>query len=191
MVLLVWTMACGRTGGKGTDTQVRAVDLLRTFPDAEKRPAGGAFAVQEHTFGEESRASLIVPANSRLVWTTYLPHRATLELQAAVPDAPGPASIEFRIGISDDRIYNTLAETIVSSSDTAARGWTPVTADLSFYAGRKISLFYRPDEQRWRIIIATRAISGSPAVAYIGEPGIRTDNRGAREYVKRTADALR
>jgi hypothetical protein len=188
LMLLVWTVACGR---KHDDTQVLAIDLLRTFPAAEKRPAGGAFAVREHTLREQSRASLIVPPDSRIIWTTWLPHRATLAFHAAVPDGQGPASVECRIGISDDRIYTTLAETVVSSADTSSKGWIPITADLSPYAGRKMSLFYRPDERRWRIIVATRAISGSPSHVYLGDPGIRTDNEGAREYVKRMRAAGR
>jgi hypothetical protein len=188
MLLLVWTVACGR---KDDDSQVLAIDLLRTFPEAEKRPADGAFAVREHTFREQSRASLIVPPNSRIIWTTWLPHRSTLELHAAVPDGQGPASVEFRLGISDDRVYNMLSETVISSADTISTGWIPVTANLSLYAGRKMSLFYRPDERRWRIVVGTRAISGAPSHVYLGEPGIRTDNEAARAYVTRMRAAVR
>ena len=188
MLLLVWDVACGR---QGNDTQVRVIDLLSTFPRAEKRPAGGAFAVQEHTLHGQSRTSLIVPGNSRIIWTTPVPHRATLELHAAVPEEHGPASVEVRIGISDERVYNTLAEWVVSSAETASKGWTPITADLSDYAGRKMSLFYRPDERHWRIVIGTRPVSGSPSHVYLAEPGIRSDNEGAREFMKRIRAAVR
>lgn len=186
MCLLLWASAACR---RDRDlTQVRAVDLIFHFKDAERRPVAGTFEIREHTFGGRSRASLIVPAGSRTGWNLFVPHRARLQLYAGVPASRGPAVAAFRIGISDGRRYDTLVEQHVSSAETA-NGWVPVSADLSEYAGRKFSLFYRPDSHKWQIIVGTHVVQGSPEFAVIGEPAIETDTHAAREYRQRLIDA--
>ena len=139
----------------------------------------------EHTFGGRSRASLVVPAESRIVWTLLVPRSARLVLWAGVPDVNGAASAAFRVGASDGRVYVTVTEQTVSSDETMRQGWVPVTADLSPFAGRKLSIFYRPDRIRWQVIIGTHILSGSPGIVYLGEPVIDTDRDGVREYMKR------
>ena len=155
--------------------------------DAERRPASGRFDAGEHTFGGRSLASLVVPPDSRLTWTVAIPHRSRLRLFAAVPDAGGPAAAVIRVGISDDRIYNTLVETTVTSADTAARGWIPVEADLAAFAGRQWSLFYRPDRRLWKVIVGTHPREGRPPAVYLGIPALMSDPAGAREYLARIA----
>jgi hypothetical protein len=167
------------------------VDFLRKLQDAERRPTSGRFDAGEHTFGGRSLASLVVPAESRLTWTIAVPHRARLRLLAAVPATNGEASIAFRVGISDERLYNTLVELPVSSAETAARGWVPVEADLSRFAGWHWSLFYRPDSRLWKIVIGTHVLSGDPPAAYLGIPALMTDAEGAREYLARTTRRAR
>jgi hypothetical protein len=166
---------------------VPIVNLMSQLKDADLRPHGGRFTTEEHTFRGRSRASLFVPPESRLTFTLLIPHRARLQFQAAIPDTDRDSSVAFRVGISDDRIYRTLVERTITSADTAAIGWTPVVADLSFFAGRQLSLFFRPDERRWRIILGTHSVSGAPSGAYLGEPTIESDVEAAREYVKRRA----
>lgn len=161
------------------------MDLLRKLQDAERRPAGGRFDAGEHTFAGRSLASLVVPAESRLTWTIAIPHRARLRLLAAVPGTNGPATVSFRVGISDDRLYTTLVETPVTSGETATRGWSPVEADLSLYAGRQWSLFYRPDSRLWKVVIGTHVLEGDPPLVYLGIPAMLTDAEGAREYLAR------
>jgi hypothetical protein len=165
--------------------RIAAVDLMRKLQDAERRPASAAFELGESTFAGQTRATIIAPAESRLTWRLFVPRRGTLQFYAAVPATGGEASIAFRIGISDNRRYQTLTEPTVTSSDMRARGWIPVTADLSPYAGRKWSVFYRPDEIRWTVVIGTHVVSGAPGAAYIGSPAISTDVAGAREYATR------
>src|SRR5262249_26178091 len=113
--------------------------------------------------------------------------RARLRFHAAVPGSDGPASIAFRVGISDDRIYSTLIEQTISSAEADRSGWREIAADLSPFAGVKLSLFYRPDSRRWRVILGTHVTSGAPRMAYVAEPTIETDVDGAREYAKRRA----
>jgi hypothetical protein len=179
--------ACGRRHD-AQSTQIRAVDLIFHFKDAVYRPERGTFEIREHTFGGRSRASLIVPSGSRVSWTLFVPHRARLTVHAGVPDANGPAIAAVRLGVSDDRRYDTLIEQRVTSAE-AANGWIPISADLSPYAGRKFSLFYRPDRRKWRIIIGTHVIAGSPPFLVLGEPSIEADIESAREYRQRLIDA--
>ena len=161
------------------------MDLLRKLQDAERRPTSGRFDAGEHTFAGRSVASLVVPAEGRLTWKVAVPHRARLRVLAAVPDTNGAATISFRVGISDDRLYNTLVDTPVTSADTATRGWVPVEADLKAFAGWQWSLFYRPDDRLWRVVIGTHVLDGRPPAAYLGVPALLTDAEGAREYLAR------
>ena len=186
VLLALLAAACSRERGPA---DVPAVDLLRKLQDAERRPAGGRFDAAEHTFGGRSMASLVVPAESRMTWTLAIPHRAHARLFAAVPGERGPAVVAVRIGISDDRLYTTLVETTVTSEETRTRGWTLIQADLSPYAGRKFSLFYRPDSRLWKVIVGTHVLEGDPAVMYLGNPALMTDVEGAREYLARTTRA--
>lgn len=175
------TSACGRARGPAN---VPAADLLRHFQDAERRPLQGTFALREHTFAGVSRASLVVPAESRVTWKLFVPHRARLQMHVAFPEE-ATAAVAVRVGVSDDRIYNTLVESTVTARDAASQGWIPLDADLSLYGGRKWSLFYRPDETKWRIVIATHVLSGSTPWVYLGTPALMTDVEGAREYLRR------
>jgi hypothetical protein len=184
ILLLSPSIACRRERHRDA-APVRAVDLLFYLKDAERRPDGGRFEIREHTFAGVSRASLIVPAGSRLTWKLYVPHRARLLVYAGVPPGDGAATAVVRLGISDGRRYETLHEQSVPSD----AGWVRVAADLSFYAGRKLSLFYRPDATRWQIVIGTHVTRGAPPHVVLGEPGIETDTDSAREYRLRLIEA--
>ncbi len=122
------------------------------------------------------------------MWTHALPRRGVLHADAAVPDTNGPAAVNFRIGISDDRVYETLFEQVVTAADTAERGWTPIAVDLSLYAGPQFSVFYRPDNRRWSIILGTNVVQGAPERVYWGAPGIDAEGDAARLFVKRHSD---
>ena len=175
------TAACAR---HPPETPVRVVDLLKQIGHAETRPLGASIQIGEHTFDGRSRASLVVPVPSRITLTQALPVRGVLRVDAAVPDDAGPAVVLFRIGISDDRVYEALVERQIASGDSSRQGWTPMSVDLSGYAGRKFSLFYRPDNRRWRIVFGVYAVSGASGSVYWGAPGIDTDVDAAKRYVK-------
>jgi hypothetical protein len=176
-------LACAPDAGAA---DVPAVDLLRLFDRAERRPLEGRFDLQEHTFAGVARASLAVPGQSRVTWTVYIPHRARLRVFVSLRD-DREAEIAIRVGVSDRRVYNTVAEPLITSAE-AARSWIPVDADLSAYAGRKWSVFYRPDERMWDVIIGTHVRSGQVGAVYLGDPALMTDTEGAREYVRRVAE---
>jgi hypothetical protein len=99
---------------------------------------------------------------------------------------PGTATLRFRVGVSDHRIYEALSERIVTSEDAGKIGWIPLEADLSVYAGPKLSVFYRPEGRAWRVVLSTDRLEGA-ADGLWGEPGIETDAGAARLFHERYA----
>lgn len=164
-------------------TPVQAVNLLREFDGADKRPPTG-FQIVDRQIGGVSRPSLVVPVPSRLTIPLPLPRRGVLRAAAAldVPGADGAASVRLRVGVSDDRIYEHLTDVVLTSDQ---RRWIDVRADLSAYAGWKWSLFYHPDRVMWRLVLAADPIDGLPATALWGSPEIVTDRDAAKEYAER------
>jgi len=165
-------------------TPVQAVNLLREFDAAEKRPPTG-FQIATRDIDGVSHPSLVVPVPSRLTLPLPLPRNGWLRAFAAL-EPPGPnapaASVRLRIGVSDDRIYERLTDVVLAPGQ---RRWVDVRTDLSAYAGRKWSLFYHPDRVMWRVVLAADAIDGVPTTALWGSPEIVTDRDGAREYAAR------
>jgi len=179
---IIGVFACARHDGPS----VRVVDLVRALDRAEARPGPAAFEVAEFTAAGVSRPSILTMAPSRLVFTLPFPRRATFHTAVAVDSAAG-TNIRVRVGVSDDRIYESLAQaTLVAGSP----GWTEIRADLSAYAGWKWSVFYRPDRMSWRLVLSTDLIGGLPARVAWGVPTIDADVDAARAYATRP-DALR
>lgn len=165
---------------------VRVVDLVRALDRAEARPGPAAFQVAEFTAAGVSKPSILTMAPSRLVFTLPFPRRATFHTAVAA-DAAAGADIRVRVGVSDDRIYESLAQAALPAGSP---GWTEIHADLSAYAGWKWSVFYRPDRMSWRLVLSTDLIGGPPARVAWGVPTIDADVDAARAYEKRP-DALR
>jgi hypothetical protein len=113
---------------------------------------------------------------SRVTWTLPLPHDGVLRASAR---STATARVRFRIGISDNRTYEALAEA-TPSPGTAA----PIEIDLGAYAGRKWSIFYRPDQIQWRLSFSADAIEGAAEGLWIA-PQILTTRDGATEYRQR------
>ena len=93
--------------------------------------------------------------------------------------------MRFRVGVSDDRIYEQLSS--VQLTPDAQTGWTEIRTDLSAYAGWQWSVFYRPSARRWRLVLSTDAVTGIPGRGVWGVPGIDGDRAAAREHVERAA----
>jgi hypothetical protein len=165
---------------------VQAVNLLREFDAAEKRPPVG-FQIADRQIDGVSRPSLVVPVPSRLTIPLPLPRRGLLRASAAIepssPEKPA-ASVRLRVGVSDDRIYERLTDVVLTPGQ---RGWVDVRTDLSAYAGWKWSLFYHPERMMWRLVLAADAIDGIPTTAVWGSPEIVTDSAAAKEYSVRRA----
>ena len=163
------------------EVPVPVVDLLRELERAEKQPPGG-FALVAHADDEVVRAAVAVPVPSRVTVPIPLPRRGVLRASLAL-DADAPAAaVRFRVGVSDDRIFEGLDAVTVTGD---RQGWVELRTDLSAYAGFKWSLFYRPDRVTWRLVLATDAVGSAPARGIWGTPEIVTDSASAREYVVR------
>jgi hypothetical protein len=176
---IVIVAAC-RHSGDGVPIQV--VDLAREFDRAEKRPSAG-FKVTTYGADGVIRPSIVMPVPSRVTWAFPLPRRGQFRASVALADrANSAAAIRFRFGVSDHRIYEALAEHTVTA---AHPGWFSFSVDLSAYAGFKWSLFYRPDDVTWRVVLGADIAGEGAAAAVWGSPEIVTDARGAKEYVQR------
>ena len=167
-------------GAGAPQAQLLVVDLIGKFRLAEARPAGAAFGPAQHTLGGRVRATLEVPVPSRIIWTIPVPRRGRLVLTPALASSPLPSVVRFRAGVSDNRIYEGLAETTLRAADDGIG--TRWEIDLSDYAGLKWSLFYQPDRLAWRLVLNTELLEGAPTRALWIEPGIYTDVPAARHY---------
>lgn len=155
------------------------IDLVRQFDTAEKRPAQSAFEITDYRADGPGRPSIVSSAPSRLTWTLRLPVRGIFHAHIQTSGGGAGERLGFRVGIADDRVYETLAHVSLSSANT---GWTPLAVDLSRYAGSKWSLFYRPDAHAWRLILGVDAPGESRARAVWGSPAISTDSAAARAF---------
>lgn len=169
--------------GDGRGSQVTVVDLIKQAARAERRPAGADFSVLEHNCRGTTLAGQSVPVPSRLVFTLRFPVRARLVTAAALEGTEGSAA-EFRIGVSDRRTYETLMARRISSG-ACRDGWTPIDIDLGLYAGRQWSVFYRPDERSWELILGVTTQEGTPTRAIWGMPRIESDTAAAKAYLER------
>lgn len=177
------------TGSAGPG--IRVVDFVRRFGHAETRPVSGQFRLAQHTLEGTVRASIDVPVPSRAIWTLPIPRRATLNTRVGVLPPAGHAVVRFRIGVSDDRIYEELASQRVPAGAGWNGGWTAMAVDLSAYAGWKWSLFYRPESRDWRIVLSADAMEGAGVRAVWGEPGIDTGVAEARRFLHDRLDYRR
>jgi hypothetical protein len=182
----VWLLVSGSVGLGGCGhtpdaVSFKSVDLTRAFAGAVRRPAAG-FDLTVHVADGLARPAIVMPVPARAIWSLPLPRRGLFRAFVAVDPAGTPATaVRFRLGVSDNRVYEALADRAL----TVERGWTEVDADLSAYAGRKWSLFYRPDRITWRIVLSTDALGQVPVRAIWGSPEILTDLPAAKEYLAR------
>ena len=156
---------------------------MHELPRAEKRPPNMQLEVAEHTFSSVRQATIVAPAPSRIIWTLRFPARGMVRTWIAVlpADDSSDASVTFRLGVSDQRLYDGLTQHVLSASDSHVKGWVALSADVSLYGGPQWSLFHRPDRHPWRLIFSADAGSGI-AKALWGAPGVETDPSGARDW---------
>jgi hypothetical protein len=153
------------------------VDLIRDIDLADRRPL--SYAAGSSGAGGNALPAIVGPAPGRLTWTLPMPRGARFRARVAALGAP----VRMRVGISDNRAYEGLAD----ASLQPAAPWTSVDVDLSAYAGWKVSLFYRPDRVQWHFVLSADAVAGAPGTIAWAEPMIVAPGRDAREYVERKA----
>jgi len=164
---------------------VRAIDLLHESGRALKRPDPSVFSLGEHTVGGETQPTLAAVAPCRIIWTLWFPPRGVVRTAvAALQRGDAPATLTFRVGVSDDRLYDALAERRITVRADSPPQWARLEIDLSLYSGRQWSLFYRPDSHPWRLVFNADLTEGH-ALALWGSPGVDTDVNGAREWRSR------
>jgi hypothetical protein len=138
------------------------IDLLAELPSAERRAAGNVDeAVRSASVpADDGAPALLLRAPARVTWSLRVPDAATLDAAAALmPGSGGGATL--RVGISDDRYYEGLLTLpLIAPADGAGPSWQPVAIDLGKYAGWQWSLFYRPSERTWKLIVNADATPG-------------------------------
>jgi hypothetical protein len=151
--------ACGHAGANASTL----IDLVTDLPKAERRalrPIDEAITVTAAGPAGDARIAIVMDAPARLTYQLRLPLRARLRTAVAlVPDAAGVVGggVTARIGISDGRVYEGLFLQKIDATTPDATQWHAIDLDLSAYAGWQWSLFYRPSEREWRLIINTDA----------------------------------
>ena len=168
VALLASPAGCGRS------RQPTQIDLLSLLPLAEKRPlttASDAFVVRDLPFEGRTMPAVIVPQPSRIVWTVRIPRHATLTTHAGlIPASTGKYAGEavFRIGVSGGRIYEQVYQRHLSPGTVEAdRTFVPIAVDLSAWAGWQWSLFYRPSETSWNVVLSVDGTRSSDAPAWM------------------------
>ncbi len=177
IVLVILCGACRHV----ENAPVAVVTLIREIDRAEKRPPTG-FEIVTREIDGTVHPSIVVPVPSRVTIPLPLPRHGRLTAFAAIDPDSSQVPVRVRIGISDDRVYESLTETTLSPGDPR---WMALSTDLSAYAGWKWSLFYRPERVMWRLVLAADAIGGAPTRALWGSPEILTDSESAKEYSTR------
>jgi hypothetical protein len=163
---------------------VRVVNLLREMDRADQRPPRG-FSVGDYRIDNVAHPAIEAAVPSRLTVPLLLPRRGAFRAFVALAGAPAgqqTAGVRLRIGVSDHRIYEGLTELTLTPGHP---GWMEIRTDLSAYAGWKWSVFYRPEQIVWRLVLAADTTDAVPATVLWGEPEIVTDTKSAREYVAR------
>jgi hypothetical protein len=154
---------------QGRPPPVAFVDLLETLPSAERRarpPVDSAIRIDLVGPPGDLRPALVTSTPARVIWSTRLPSRARLETAVMLAGGHGArtGSANARIGISDDRRYEQLADIRLDGAE-APRAWQTVSIDLGAYSDWQWSLFYRPWERTWRIVLGADGEAGA-AIAW-------------------------
>jgi hypothetical protein len=155
-VTLVLLAACGRAPDAPA-----TIDLIAELATAERRAAGPvdeAVRAVDVSVEGGTEAAILLRAPARVTWALRVPDDAALTAAAAVLPGSG-AGATLRVGISDDRYYEGLM-TLPLDGRESDPVWQPVVIDLGKYAGWQWSLFYRPSERVWKLIVNADAVPG-------------------------------
>lgn len=160
---LLLAVGCGGDRDAGRTFQE---SLFDRFDAAERR--GVPSERTEIQVGGASRRVIVAHPPTRLTWTKRVPANAWVSTAAGLkPGAamlPGGAVL-FRVAITDGRIHEILYSSELTAASLGAAP-QPVSIDLGGFAGWQWSLFYRPGERDWRLMLTTSiAPSAAPDAA--------------------------
>ena len=126
------------------------VNLIEQFPQAEKRatlPMEMAFKLENVTIDNVTKPAIYATPHSRIIFSQTIPQDAWLETSFAMRpdcwDMPGDGA-QFRIGVSDGKIYEELLRQYVNPK-RGDRRWFSARFDLSAYEGRQVKLIFNTD----------------------------------------------
>lgn len=146
-VALGWFLRRGPAAGN-------AVDLVAQFPGAQKmslsKPPESAFSVEDVQVGDQVHKAIVANRSpARVIWRLDVPQEAWLRTWLAMKpetwDQPGDG-VQFRIGVSDGRIYDELLKQSVAPRQVPGdQRWIPVVVDLSAYGGERLDLIFNID----------------------------------------------
>lgn len=133
------------------DVAGESVALLDRLDGVQKRTnveSPEQFAVREVTIGGETRRAILALPHSRLIWPVAVPADGWMEVAFALaPEAWEGAEaadgVQFRIGVSDGRLYDELLRQLVDPSRD--RRWFTARLDLSAYEGRTVDVVFNTD----------------------------------------------
>lgn len=154
---ILFACASAACSGRPADVILEADDLIARLSVAERRAAGPLDEwIRAGTAGPatDRRVALLMRAPSRVIWTGRLPQRAWIETAVALIEGTGATA---RVGISDLRLYEALAQIEMKPARDGEPSWQPVRIDLDKYAGWQWSLFYRPSSIEWQLVFAADA----------------------------------
>jgi hypothetical protein len=126
------------------------VSLITTLGEAEKRTnleQPGQWAVESVTIDGTTRQTILARPHSRLIYKVTVPPDAWFETAFALKpetwELPGDGA-QFRVGVSDGRVYDELLRQYVNPK-RGDRRWFTARLDLSAYEGRQVTVILNTD----------------------------------------------
>jgi hypothetical protein len=164
LVIVGWWLF--KRNGRGA-----SVDLLATFPSAEKKPAQGTFEITDADINGEKKRAIFTMAPTKVTWKVHVPDDAWLRVGLAMkPEAWDKEGngVVFHVAVTDGRTYDELfSQHVDPFANKGDRRWIPVNVDLSPYAGEDVQIVFftntspngQPDDPRNDL-----ALLGAPEV---------------------------
>jgi hypothetical protein len=124
----------------------QTVDLIATFPQAIKQPAGGTFEVVDASLNGETKKAIFTQAPTRITWRVKIPDDAWLRVDVGMKPEAWQAENEgayFFVMVSDGRNSEQLfSQHVHPFGNQADRKWMPAFVDLSAYAGEEVDVIF-------------------------------------------------
>jgi hypothetical protein len=142
-------LAASVLAGACSSSVENEVSLVGTLGEADKRSNVGdpQWVVESVTIDGTTRQTILARPHSRLTYKLTVPPDAWLETAFAMKpetwDLPGDGA-QFRVGISDGRVYDELLRQHVNPK-RGDRRWFTARLDLSAYEGRQVSVIFNTD----------------------------------------------
>jgi len=141
------------------------IDLVYELRHAERRaakPIDEAVRTDTITVSGGIEPVVITEPPARVIYRVRMPSRSSFHARVALmPGAAGqPRGASIRIGLSDDRFYDELVRIPLTPATGEIPQWQPVDVDLGAYSGWQWSIFYRPSQITWKLILNADATPG-------------------------------